>query len=1073
MIERLIAFSVKNRFLVLMATLFLVFGAYRAVMTTPLDALPDLSPPQVIVQVTWKGQSPEIVEDQGTYPLVSQFLSIADIRTVRGFSTYENALVYIIFKEGTDLYWARSRVLEQLAAIQSKLPEGMEVALGPDASGVGWVYEYALTSQTKSLAELRTLQDYYFKYALMGVDGVSDVATVGGFVPTFQLTVNNDALIRYSLSVGDVARVLRQNNNDTGGRIVIQNGFEWMVQAKGYLEDLDAIRDLVVTVKKGIPVTLAQLGRVEVVPAARRGMADLNGLGEVVGGIVMVRYGEDVYSVIQRIKAKMAALHIDGVDVVTAYDRSGLIDKAIGTLTDTLALESIIVVIIIGLFLMHLRSSLIVLLVLPLVIGATFGLMKLAGIGSNIMSLGGIAIALGTVVDASIVMIENVHKKLTSAQQSHADYADAESASAARPRAATPRSVKAPVLSEEERIKVIIEAAQQVGRPIFFALALVVVSFLPIFALSGEEGLLFTPLAFTKTFAMSAGAILAVTLVPVLMVLFIRGPIREETANPINRFFLWLYQPLLAWGLKLRYVVLTASLALLVAIAPLYEKLEWEFMPMLNEQTFMYMPVTPFGISIDQSKALTQKTDKILKSFPEVETVFGKGGRADTATDPAPLGMLETIITFKDPSQWREGMTYEQLRNDMEAALQVPGLVNSWTYPIRGRIDMLLSGIRTPVGIKLYGSDAATLQRLARDIEQRLMPLPESQSVFADRSAAGYYIDIDINETALQRYGLAKTALLETTRAAIGGMKVTTLYKGIERYPVALRLEEDERRNLDAIRALPVKTPLGFVPLSTFADVRYRESASVIKSEMATPVTYVYITPRPGVGAVAYKNAALKALADFPLPPGYHMEWAGQAEYLASALEQMRWIIPAVQAVILLLIYLSLRRFAATLIVFLTLPFALLGGIVYIWMLGFSMSIAVIVGFLALLGIAAETAIVMIVYLTDSVEASRAALGERFDADALKTAINEGAVKRVRPKLMTVFSILAGLAPIMYTHGVGSEVMQRIAAPMLGGIVTSALLSLLIIPILYEMYERRRLNQQPGGTTHTTPKENR
>lgn len=1050
MIERLIAFSVRNRFLVLMATLFLVFGAYRAVMTTTLDALPDLSPPQVIVQVTWKGQSPEIVEDQGTYPLVSQFLSIADIRTVRGFSTYENALIFIIFKEGTDLYWARSRVLEQLASIQSKLPEGMEVALGPDASGVGWVYEYALTSQTKSLAELRTLQDYYFKYVLMGTSGVSDVATVGGFVPTFQLTVNNDALIRYGLSIGDVARVLRQNNNDTGGRIVIQNGFEWMVQAKGYLKDRDSIRNLVVTVKDGIPVTIAQLGRLEIVPAARRGVADLNGRGEVVGGIVMVRYGEDVYSVIKRIKAKMAALHIDGVDVVTTYDRSGLIDKAIGTLTDTLALESVIVVLIIGLFLMHLRSSLIVLLVLPLVIGATFGLMKLAGIGSNIMSLGGIAIALGTVVDASIVMIENAHKRLRKK-----------------------RKELGRELTPAEHAETVVAAAQQVGRPIFFALALVVVSFLPIFALSGEEGLLFTPLAFTKTFAMSAGAILAVTLVPVLMVSFIRGPIHEETANPINRFFLWLYQPLLAWGLKLRYLVLAASLALLVAIAPLYEKLKWEFMPMLNEQTFMYMPVTPFGISIDQSKALTQKTDKILKSFPEVETVFGKGGRADTATDPAPLGMLETIITFKDPSRWREGMTYEQLRNDMEAALQVPGLVNSWTYPIRGRIDMLLSGIRTPVGIKLYGSDAATLQRLAHAIEQKLMPLPEFQSVFAERSAAGYYIDIDIDETALQRYGLAKAALLEYTRAAIGGMKVTTLYKGIERYSVALRLEEDERRNLDDIRAIPVKTPLGFVPLSTFADVRYRESASVIKSEMATPVTNVYITPRPGVGVVAYKEAALKALADFPLPPGYRMEWAGQAEYLASAMEKMRWIVPAVLAVILLLIYLSLRRFVATLIVFLTLPFALLGGIVYVWMLGFSMSIAVIVGFLALLGIAAETAIVMIVYLTDSVEASRKTLGERFDADALKAAINEGAVKRVRPKLMTVFSILAGLAPIMYTHGVGSEVMQRIAAPMLGGIATSALLSLLIIPILYEMHERRHLNQLPGDNAHPTQKENR
>ena len=781
MIEALIAFSARNRFLILMAALFLVFGAVWSLRHTPVDALPDLSPPQVIVQVTWKGQSPEIIEDQGTYPLVSQFLAIADIRTVRGFSTYENALIYIIFKEGTDLYWARSRVLEQLAAIQSKLPQGMEVALGPDASGVGWAFEYALTSQTKSLAELRTLQDYYYKYALLSVDGVSDVATIGGFVPTYQLTVGNDALVRYGLSIGDVAKVIRQNNNDTGGRIVIQNGFEWMVQAKGYLKDLDAIGRLVVTTKAGIPVTLSQLGRLEMVPAARRGMADLNGRGEVVGGIVMVRYGADVYSVIERIKAKMATLKTDGVDVVTTYDRSGLIDKAVGNLEHTLIEESIIVVLVIGLFLMHLRSSLIVLIILPLVIGTTFLLMKLFGIGSNIMSLGGIAIAIGAMIDASIVMIENAHKKLRRKYD-----------------------VLGRELTPAEHFETIIQAAQQVGRPIFFALALVVVSFLPIFALSGQEGLLFAPLAFTKTFAMSAGALLAVTLVPVLMVYFIRGPIRPEAANPLNRFFLWLYHPLLVWAIRLRYLVLAAALALLATMVPIYEKLHWEFMPMLNEQTFMYMPVTPFGISVDQSKALTQKTDRIIKSFPEVETVFGKGGRADTATDPAPLGMIETIITFKDPSQWREGMTYEKVMREMDEALQVPGLVNSWTYPIRGRIDMLLSGIRTPVGIKLYGSDAATLTRIAGEIEQKLRNLPESASVFADRAKAGYYIDI--NQTALQRFGMTEEPLLEYTRAAIGGMKLTTMYHGLERYPVALRLEEDERQNLGEIRAIPVKT---------------------------------------------------------------------------------------------------------------------------------------------------------------------------------------------------------------------------------------------------------------------------
>jgi len=955
-------------------------------------------------------------------------------------------------------------VLEQLAAIQSKLPAGMEVALGPDASGVGWAFEYALVSQTKNLAELRTLQDYYYKYAMMSVDGVSHVATVGGFVPTYQITVNNDALVRYGLSIGDIARVLRENNNDTGGRIVIRNGYEWMVQAKGYLRDLDSIGRLVVTTKNGVPVTLSQLGRLEIVPAARRGMADLNGQGEVVGGIVMVRYGADVYSVIQKVKAKLQTLKVDGVDVVTTYDRSGLIDKAIGNLKSTLVEESIIVVLVIGLFLMHLRSSLIVLLILPLVIGTTFLLMKLFGIGSNIMSLGGIAIAIGAMIDASIVMIENAHKSIfkyqTAKRQSRSAYADAMSASAAGPRADKPRLDSSQELTNKERTEVIIQAAQQVGRPIFFALALVVVSFLPIFALSGQEGLLFTPLAFTKTFAMSAGALLAVTLVPVLMVYFIRGPIREETANPLNRFFLWLYHPLLVWAIRLRYLVLAAALALLAVMVPLYQKLHWEFMPMLNEQTFMYMPVTPFGISVDQSKALTQKTDRIIKSFPEVETVFGKGGRAETATDPAPLGMIETIITFKDQSRWPEGMTYGKLMQQMEAALQVPGLVNAWTYPIRGRIDMLLSGIRTPVGIKLYGSDAATLTRVAREIEQKLKNLPESGSVFADRAKAGYYIDIDVNQTALARYGITEETLLEYTRAAVGGMKLTTMYHGLERYPVALRLEEDERRNLDEIRAVPVKTPLGFVPLETLTDVHYRESASVIKSEMAMPVTYVYLTPKTGISPVTYKAAAQKALADLKLPPGYRMEWAGQSEYLAAAMAKMAWIIPTVLLVILLLIFLALRRPAATLIVFFTLPFALLGGLYYVWLLGFNMSIAVVVGFLALLGIAAETAIVMIVYLTDSVEAARSEHGEAFDEKALNDAVFEGAVKRVRPKLMTVFAILAGLAPIMYTHGVGSEVMQRIAAPMLGGIVTSAVLSLLIIPVLYEMYEKRKLGKR-------------
>jgi len=1034
MIEKLIAFSVKNRFLVLMAALFIALGSVWSMKHTPLDALPDLSPPQVIVQVTWKGQSPQIIEDQGTYPLVSQFLAISNIETVRGFSTYENALIYIIFKEGTDLYWARSRVLEQLASVQSQLPSGMEVTLGPDASGVGWAYEYALTSKTKTLEALRTLQDYYYKYALMGVDGVSEVATIGGFIPTFQVTVNNDALVQYNLSIKDVIRTLKANNNDTGGRIVIQNGYEWMVQAKGYVKDLDEMRNLVITTKGGVPLTLGDIGRVEKVPAARRGMADLNGEGEVVGGIVMLRYGEDVYSALQRVKAKMKELKVDGVDVITTYDRSDLIAKAVDTLKHTLIEESIIVVVIIGLFLMHLRSSLIVLLVLPLTIGLTFLLMKLFGIGSNIMSLGGIAIAIGAMVDASIVMIENAHKAIHKAE------------------GALGRD-----LTNKERIAAIVSASQVVGRPIFFALALVVVSFLPIFALSGQEGLLFSPLAFTKTFAMTAGALLAVTLVPVLMIYFVKGKIRPESKNPINRFFIWLYHPILVYGLKLKYLVITAAVALLLLAVPLYQKLNWEFMPMLDEQTVMYMPVTPYGISIDQTKALTQKTDKIIKSFPEVATVFGKGGRANSATDPAPLGMLETIITFKPKEQWRPGMTTQKLMAQMDKALQVPGLVNSWTYPIRGRIDMLLSGIRTPLGIKLYGKDAKGLQEVAQKIEKTLRNLKSTQSVISDQASAGYFIDIDIDTEALKRYGISKSVILDYTSAAIGGKKITTMYKGLERYPIALRLEEDERRNLDEIRNIQIKTALGFVPLSTFAKVAYHQGASVIKSEMATPVTFIYITPRLGMSVVTYKEEALKALKDLKLPDGYYIEWAGQSEYLASAMKKIKWIIPTVLLVILVLIYFALKEMIPTLIVFFTLPFALLGGFFYVDILGFNMSIAIIVGFLALLGVAAETAIVMIVYLQESVEEAQLKLGSLFDEKALNDAIYEGAVQRVRPKLMTVFAILAGLLPIMYTHGVGSEVMQRIAAPMIGGVVSSAILSLLLIPIFYMMYEKQKL----------------
>jgi len=1035
MIERLIVISIKHKFLVLFASAFLVFASVWAMRNTPLDALPDLSPPQVIVQLNWAGQSPKSMEEQGTYPLVSQFLAIANIQTVRGYSSYENGLVYIIFKEGTDLYWARSRVLEQLSSIQSQLPASMEVSLGPDASGVGWAYEYVLRSKTKNLAELRSIQDYYYKFALMGVDGVSEVASVGGFIPTYQVTIDNDNLVRYNLSIQDVANILKANNNDTGGRIVIENGFEWMIQAKGYVENLEDIRSLVVPTPSNVPITIGDIARVELTPAARRGMADFNGEGEVVGGIVMLRYGEDVYSAIERIKEKLKTLKVDDVELITVYDRSSLIEKAIKTLKDTLLEESIIVVLIIGVFLMHFRSSLIVIIVLPLSIGVAFLLMKLFGIGSNIMSLGGIAIAIGTVVDASIVMIENTHKFLQKFEEE-----------------------KGYVAKGKERIEIITKAAQLVGRPIFFALALVVVSFLPIFALSGQEGLLFTPLAFTKTFAMIAGAILSITLVPALMAFFIRGKVMPEKDNPINYFFIQAYRPLIIYGLKFKYIVLALVVSSLAYMYPLYKDLKWEFMPMLNEQTFMYMPVTPYGISIQQSKELTQKTDKIIKSFPEVASVFGKAGRANTATDPAPLGMIETIIELKPKSQWREGMTYEKLKLQMDEALDIRGLINSWTYPIRGRVDMLLSGIRTPLGIKLYGKDSAGLQKYGKEIEEKLRGYNQTLSVVSDQASAGYFINIELDEQALQRYKLTKNTLLEYTSLAIGGMKVSTMYKGLERYPITLRLEEEERRSVEDIGQIQIKTSLGFVPLSTFAKVSYEEAASVIKSEMASPVSFIYITPKDGVSAVSYKEGVHDILQEIDFEAGYYIQWAGQTEYLDSAMKKIMWIVPAILLLILILIYFALKELMPTLIVFFTLPFALLGGLIYIKLLGFSMSIAVIVGFLALLGIAAETAIVMIVYLEESVNESKKRYKEKFGLKELNKAIYEGAVQRLRPKLMTVFSILAGLAPIMYTSTVGSEVMQRIAAPMLGGVVSSAILSLVIIPILFEIFSKRDLD---------------
>lgn len=866
------------------------------------------------------------------------------------------------------------------------------------------------------MAQLRTYQDYTLKYALLGIDGVSEVASVGGFIPNYQVTIDNHKLIEHGLSVKDIVKTLELNNNDVGGGITIQNGYEWMIQARGYIKSLQEIEELPIKTTQKIPLKIKDIARVEWTALPRRGLADLNGQGEVVGGIVIAKYGADVYATIKKVKEKLSQLQTKDIKIIPTYDRSRLIEDAVSTLKDTLIEESIIVLVVIGFFLFHFRSTLIVLIVLPLTIGLTFLLMKIFGVGSNIMSLGGIAIAIGAMVDASIVMIENAHKKLESIKNKN-------------------------TLTPSKRVSLIIESCQQVGRPIFFALALVIVSFLPIFAMQGQEGKLFTPLAFTKTFAMSVGAILAITIVPALMIWFIKD-VPDEKKNPVNRFFIWLYHPFIVIGLKLRYILIPLSVVLLLFSYPLYKKLKWEFMPPLNEGVLMYMPVTPYGISIDQAKILTQMTDKVITSFDEVETVFGKAGRADTATDPAPLSMIETIITLKN-----EKIDMKKLLQDLDEAVQVPGLVNSWTYPIRGRIDMLLSGIRTPLGIKLYGDDIKKLQILAKKIETKLAALAQTESVFADRSDTGYYIDIDTDPKKLALYGLKRSDILDFVSFAIGGKRVTVKLKNIERYPISIRLEEEQRNSLEAIKELRIKTKYGYIPLKEIANVHYEQSASVLKSEKAKLVTYIYITPMQGVGASEYKKVAQNALQSLTLPKGYFYEWAGSSEYLQSAMNTFKWIVPSVLLIILILIYFALGEIVPTLFVFLSLPFAFLGGLLYIDYLSFNMSVAVVVGFLALLEIAAETAIVMIIYLKESVEKY-----ERLDKKLLVEAIYEGAVQRVRPKLMTVFAILAGLLPIMYTNKTGSEVMQRIAAPMIGGVATSAILSLIIIPLLYMIY---------------------
>jgi Cu(I)/Ag(I) efflux system membrane protein CusA/SilA len=1039
MLARLIEWSVRNIFLVLVATVALAAAGVWAVVHTPLDAQPDLSDVQVIVYTDVPGQAPQVVEDQVTYPLTSALLSVPRSKVVRGFSFFGASFVYVIFEDGTDVYWARSRVLEYLNFASKNLPAGVTPTLGPDATGVGWVYEYALTSRKHSLDELRALQDWYVRYQLTKAGGVAEVASVGGFVRQYSVTVDPVRLREYGIALPTIVKVLRESNRDVGGRTVEMAETEYMIRGRGYLRNLSDIASLTVAARDGRPVRIGDVARVELVPDERRGVTDLNGEGDVVAGIAVARYGENALSVIHNLKQKITEIGSglpEGVRLQTVYDRSDLIHRAIRTLKHTLLEESIIVALVCLLFLFHARSALVAIVMLPIGVMIAFIAMRLLGMNSNIMSLGGIAIAIGAMVDAAIVMIENAHKHLE------------------RDDGSTPRA------------QLIIDACREVGPSLFFSLMIITVSFLPVFALEAQEGRLFKPLAFTKTFAMAGGALLSVTLVPVLMWIFVRGRITPEAKNPINRVLIRAYRPIIHGVLAHKGATLAIAALVLVASAWPAVRLGSEFMPTLNEGTLLYMPASLPGMSSTQAARVLQTQDRIIKSFPEVESVFGKAGRALTATDPAPLEMAETVINLKPEDQWRNGMTVDRLIQEMDAALKFPGIANSWTMPIKARTDMLATGIRTPVGIKVFGRDLAELERLSRRIESVVRQVPGTTSAYAERLTGGYYLDVDPDLEKLSRYGLTVGDVQDTVATALGGEMVTTIVQGRERFGLIVRYPRELRSDPSSIAAnVLVSTMDGAqVPLGELARLAVRKGAPSIRTENAMLSAYIYVDTRESDLGRYVQRAQAAAARDVRFPAGYYAAWSGQYEYMQRAAAKMRVVIPVTLAIIFLLLYLNFRRVTESLIVMLSVPFALVGGVWLMWGLGYNMSVAVAVGFIALAGVAAETGVVMLIYLDHALTARaalRAAQGRSLTQDDLTDAIMEGAVERVRPKMMTVVAIMAGLLPIMWSTGTGSEVMRRIAAPMVGGMVSSTALTLVVIPVLYALIKRRGLTSAP------------
>ena len=1044
MLAKIIQWSGRNPFLVLLATLFLIIGGVVAVMKTPLDALPDLSDVQVIVYTEYPGQAPQVVEDQVTYPLTTAMLAVPKSKVVRGFSFFGASFVYIIFEDGTDIYWARSRVLEYLNFASGRLPKGVSPSLGPDATGVGWVYQYALVAKNRTLAELRTIQDWYVRYQLTKAPGVAEVASIGGFVQTYQVTVDPLKLRSFGIPLMKVSQVIRDSNRDVGGRVVEMAETEYMVRGKGYLRGKADIETLVVKSEGGTPVLIRDIARVEMAPDERRGLSELNGEGEVVSGIAMSRFGQNALEVIHNLKLKVTEISAglpEGVTIQAVYDRSDLIHRAIDTLKRTLLEESLIVAAVCVVFLMHMRSALVAILMLPVGVLMAFIAMRLLGMNSNLMSLGGIAIAIGAMVDAAIVMIENAHKHLERLDRLKPDH------------------------TARERAEAMLDACKEVGPALFFSLLIITVSFLPVFTLESQEGRLFSPLAYTKTFSMAGAALLSVTLVPVLMLLFIRGKIMPEAKNPLNRFLIWVYRPIIA--AVMQWKKLTIALALVAMAASWYpaSRLGSEFMPTLNEGTLLYMPASLPGMSITKAAELLQTQDKIIKSFPEVSLVYGKAGRANTATDPAPTEMFETVINLKPESEWRPGMTTEKLIAEMDKALQIPGVSNAWTMPIKARIDMLSTGIRTPIGIKVFGKDLAEMEKLAREIEAVVKTVPGTTSAFAERLTGASYLNIEPDRMALSRYGLSVGELLDVIGTALGGEMVTTTVEGRERFGVTVRYPRELRTNPEQIEREVLVPIMGgaMVPLGQVARVEVAKGAPGIRTENALLSAYIFVDIRErDIGS--YVADARKAVNEqVKFPPGYYATWSGQFESMERAVQKMKVVIPVTLLIIFLLLYLNFKRLTETLIVMLSVPFALVGGVWLMWLMGYNMSVAVAVGFIALAGVAAETGVIMLIYLDhawEEIQAKRRAENKEPGVADLYEAIMEGAVERVRPKMMTVVAIMAGLLPILWGTGTGSEVMSRIAAPMVGGMISSTVLTLAVIPAIYGLVKQFELRRR-------------